>query len=77
MMANKPRVKASGTGSSATSRRGEVKPTTPDDLRLRLKHTKDSIRYNEAHAREHDEALTKARKQLKQTQKALKKTGKQ
>lgn len=50
----------------------DIKPKTPGDMRLRIKHTKDSIAYNERHMDDHQKALTKAKTQLAQTQKSLK-----
>lgn len=60
--------------SSADSK--SIKPKTPQDMKLRIKHTKDSIAYNESHMVDHKKALVQARTQLKQTQQALKKTKK-
>ena len=53
----------------------DVKPKTASDMKLRIKHTKDSIDYNTRHAKDHAKALQKAKAQLKQTQAALKKKG--
>lgn len=54
----------------------DIKPKTPADMRLRLKHTQDSIDYNKRHAADHAKALVKAEAQLKQTRTALKATKK-
>ena len=54
----------------------DIKPKTASDMRLRIKHTKDSIDYNTRHAADHAKALVKAKAQLKQTKAALKKAPK-
>lgn len=54
----------------------DVKPKTPSDMRLRIKHTQDSIDYNARHMKDHAKALVKAKAQLSQTKTALKKTKK-
>lgn len=54
----------------------DIKPKTKSDMKMRIKHTKDSIQYNERHAADHAKALTKAKAQLKQTQAAIKKAPK-
>lgn len=53
-----------------------IKPKTASDMKLRIKHTKDSIAYNQSHMKDHAKALTQAKTQLKQTQQALKKAPK-
>lgn len=54
----------------------DVKPKTPADMRMRMKHTKDSIVYNERHMKDHATALEKAKAQLKATKADLKRTKK-
>lgn len=54
----------------------DIKPKTRSDMQMRIKHTKDSITYNERHAADHEKALQKAKAQLKSTQAALKKAPK-
>lgn len=55
---------------------GDIKPKTKADMQMRIKHTKDSIAYNERHMKDHTKALAKAKKQLAQTRTAVKKAPK-
>lgn len=52
----------------------DIKPKTPSDMRLRIKHTKDSLEYNQRHMKDHEKAMQKAKVQLKQTKAQLKRT---
>lgn len=52
----------------------DIKPKNPSDMRLRIKHTQDSIDYNERHMKDHAKALTKAKTQLAETKRSLKAT---
>ena len=69
-----PTVPKSSGGSGGSSKDAKTKPSTPSDMRLRIKHSKDSVTYNKAHAADHTVAAAKAQKQVKATVKLLKKT---
>lgn len=45
-------------------------------MQMRIKHTKDSIEYNQRHMKDHAKALTKAKAQLASTKSAIKKAPK-
>lgn len=55
---------------------GDIKPKTPSDMRMRIKHTEDSVAYNKRHMKDHAAALQKAETQLKSTRADLKRAKK-
>ena len=45
-----------------------TQPKTPADVALSIRHLKDSVRYNQSHARDHERAGMKAQQQLQRLQ---------
>jgi uncharacterized protein YktB (UPF0637 family) len=48
---------------------GDDLPPTPRDLKISLKHAKESVRYNRRHMKDHAAALKASIKRLKQVKK--------
>lgn len=42
-----------------------VKPTTPKDKALSKRHLKESVKFNKAHAKDHEKAAKEAARELK------------